>query len=44
VPEVCPLLMFDEGYDRNIDLQPGTTPEDIIQALCDEPSSGQNGM
>ena len=39
VPELCPLLMFDEGYDRSIDLQPGTTAGDIIHALTDEPSS-----
>lgn len=39
VPELCPLLMFDEGYDRSIDLQPDTTAGDIIHALSDEPSS-----
>jgi hypothetical protein len=36
---LCPLLMFDEGYDRSIDLQPDTTAGDIIHALSDEPSS-----
>jgi hypothetical protein len=39
VPELCPLIMFDEGYDRSIDLRTDTTAEDIIQALCDEPSA-----
>jgi hypothetical protein len=39
VPELCPLLMFDEGYDRSIDLRPDTTAGDIIHALSDEPSS-----
>ena len=35
-PDVCPLLMFDEGYERSIDIHPGTTPRDIIHALSDE--------
>jgi hypothetical protein len=39
VPELCPLLMFDEGHDRSIDLQPDTTASDIIHVLSDEPSS-----
>jgi hypothetical protein len=39
VPELCPLLMFDEGYGRSIGLQPDTTAGDIIHALSDEPSS-----
>lgn len=36
VPEVCPLLMFDESHDRSIGLQPDTTADDIIRALSDE--------
>jgi hypothetical protein len=39
VPELCPLHMFDEGYDRSVDLRPNTTAEDIIHSLCDEPSA-----
>ena len=39
VPELGPFLMFDEGYDRSIDLQPDTLARDIIHALSDEPSS-----
>ncbi len=35
-PEVCPLLMFDEGYGRSIDLQSDTAADDIIHALSDE--------
>ena len=34
-----PFLMFDEGYDRSIDLQPDTLARDILHALSDEPSS-----
>ena len=39
VPEVCPLLMFDEGYSRSIGLNPDTTAEEIIHAFSDELSS-----
>jgi hypothetical protein len=39
VPEARPLLLFDEGYNRSIELRPKTTVEDIIRALCDDPST-----
>ncbi len=40
VPELG-LLMFDEGYDRSLALQPDTTAGGIIHALSDEPSSDE---
>jgi hypothetical protein len=33
VPEACPLLLCDEGYNSSITLQPETTAEDILRAL-----------
>jgi hypothetical protein len=32
-PEGHPLLLFDEGYNRSIELQARTTVEDILEAL-----------
>ena len=32
-----PFLLFDEGYNRSIELRPETTIEDIINALHDTP-------
>jgi hypothetical protein len=39
LPTGQPFLLFDEGYNRDIQLQPETTVEDIISALRDEPLS-----
>jgi hypothetical protein len=36
-PEGQPFLLFDEGYNRSIELRPETTAENIIHALHDAP-------
>ena len=37
MPKGRPFLLFDEGYNRSIELRPETTVEDIISALHDAP-------
>lgn len=37
MPKGRPFLLFDEGYNHSIELQPETTVEDIISALHDAP-------
>jgi hypothetical protein len=34
-----PFLLFDEGYNRSIELRPETTIENIIRALHDAPGT-----
>ncbi|KFA90560.1 hypothetical protein [Archangium violaceum] len=34
-PQGQPFLLFDEGYNRSIELRPETTGEDIVSALQD---------
>jgi len=36
-PEAKPLLLFDEGYNRSIELREGTTLEDILHAFKNKP-------
>jgi hypothetical protein len=36
-PRGQPFLLFDEGYNRSIELRPETTTEDILRALHDAP-------
>jgi hypothetical protein len=37
MPKGRPFLLFDEGYNHSIELQPETTVEDIISALHGAP-------
>jgi hypothetical protein len=36
-PKGQPFLLFDEGYNRSIELRPETTSENIVSALHDTP-------
>ncbi len=36
-PEARPLLLFDEGYNRSIEIKEGTTHEDILRAFKNKP-------
>ena len=36
-PEALPLLLCDESYNRSIELQAGTTVEEILHAFSYEP-------
>jgi hypothetical protein len=36
-PRGQPFLLFDEGYNRSIELRPETTTENILRALHDAP-------
>jgi hypothetical protein len=37
-PEARPMLFFDEGYNRDIEIQDGTTLEDVLRAFTNKPA------